>query len=172
MTDDDILDRVLQHEGGFVNDPKDAGGATNMGITAKTLGNWRKLGRNCTADEVRKMSRDEAVAIYKDQYITTPHFNLIGDGNLRMIVVDTAVLFGPSRAAKFLQTALGVDADGAIGQGTKAALDKADPKAIGNKVIDLRAAYHEARVAAKPDQQRFLKGWLNRCTDLRQYCSA
>ena len=170
MTDDDILGHVLEHEGGFVNDPKDLGGATNMGITAATLGNWRKLGRPCTADEVRAMPRAEAIAIYKKQYITDPHFDAIADGNLRMIVVDTSVLFGPGRATKFLQTALGVSPDGDLGNDTKKALASADPKQVGRKVIDQRIARHRQRVAEKPSQQRFLKGWLNRCEALRKFC--
>lgn len=168
MTDDDILDHVLKNEGGFVNDPKDPGGATNMGITAATLGAWRKLGRSCTPSEVKAMTRDEAIAIYKKRYITDPHFDAVADGNLRMIVVDTAVLFGPDRATRFLQTALGVSADGDLGTNTRKALATADPKAVGRKVIDQRIARHRARVAEKPSQQRFLKGWLNRCESLRQ----
>ena len=170
MTDDEILDRVIEHEGGYVNDPKDLGGATNMGITAATLGNYRKLGRPCTPAEVKAMTRDEAVAIYKQQYITGPRFDAIPDGNLKMIVVDTAVLFGPKRATEFLQKALGVNPDGDLGNITRTALAKANPKKVGNGVIAERIAYHKARVAKNPSQQRFLKGWLNRCESLRQYC--
>ena len=170
MTDDDILDKVLQHEGGFVDDPKDRGGATNFGITAATLGAWRKLGRSCTAAEVKAMPRSEAIAIYKQRYIADPGFGAVADGNLRMIVVDSAVLFGPGRAAKWLQGALGVKADGAIGPGTQAALAKAVPAEIGRKIIAEREAFCQGLCDRDPSQNRFLKGWTNRSEDLRQFC--
>lgn len=57
---------VLGREGGFVDDSHDPGGATNFGITLKTLSEWR--GTECTADDVRNMRRDEAAAIYEKHY--------------------------------------------------------------------------------------------------------
>ena len=32
---DEIIDTVLDHEGGYVNDPKDLGGETKYGITKR-----------------------------------------------------------------------------------------------------------------------------------------
>ena len=33
---DDIIEVVLEHEGGYVNDPKDPGGETNFGIAKRS----------------------------------------------------------------------------------------------------------------------------------------
>ena len=55
MTDDAILEGVLVREGGFADHPADRGGATRYGITAATLGSWRKLGRQATREEVRAL---------------------------------------------------------------------------------------------------------------------
>jgi lysozyme family protein len=62
----DILNRVLKSEGGYGNDPKDPGGPTNYGIT---LGDYRAyINRSGTAQDVRRMTKDQAKAIYKSKY--------------------------------------------------------------------------------------------------------
>ena len=57
---------VLASEGGFVNNPADPGGATNLGITIATLRAYR--GRAVSVDDVRKLGKDEAGAIYRAHY--------------------------------------------------------------------------------------------------------
>lgn len=166
MTNEDIIRRVLRYEGGFVNDPLDRGGATNRGITAATLGAWRKLGRAATVDEVRDMPEAEAIAIYTRNYIERPSFDRIADMNLRMITVDAGVLHGTARAAKWLQIALGVGADGAIGNRTITALDAANPARIVRQMLAARYAFFGDILAANPAQKRFARGWFARVTDL------
>src|SRR6188768_1995558 len=67
---DICLDEVLRHEGGYVDHPSDPGGATNMGITRRTLADWRKVAPWSALDkaEVRALQRDEAAAIYRTNY--------------------------------------------------------------------------------------------------------
>ncbi len=130
MTDDDIVDRVLQYEGGFVNNPLDRGGPTNFGITASELGRVRNLNRAASAAEVQALTRSEAVAIYKADYIAAPKFASIADPGLRMIVVDSGVMHGVGRATKWLQQALGVAGDGQIGPETLDALSKTGPATV------------------------------------------
>ena len=61
------LEHVLKWEGGFVNHPLDPGGATNMGITRKTLADW--LGRNSIPIQtIKDLSRETAAQIYKKNY--------------------------------------------------------------------------------------------------------
>ena len=62
---DTILDEIIRREGGYVNHPADRGGPTNFGITAQTLGSWRKLGRPATTAEVRALTEAEARAVYR-----------------------------------------------------------------------------------------------------------
>ena len=63
-----------------------------------------------------------------------------------------------------LQTVVGVNADGAIGPATLAALAalKDDPKVLIGKMSQYKESFYKAIVASKPDQEKFLKGWLNR----------
>ena len=57
---------VLEHEGGYVNHPKDPGGRTNMGITQRTYQNF--YGRPVTEEEMKTMPRRDAAEIYKSMY--------------------------------------------------------------------------------------------------------
>ena len=57
------LDLLKPLEGGFVNDPDDPGGPTNMGVTHVTLGDFRKLGRPATVEEVQALTREEAEGV-------------------------------------------------------------------------------------------------------------
>ncbi|WP_114395760.1 glycoside hydrolase family 108 protein [Oleisolibacter albus] len=162
----DIIERVLQSEGGFVNHPADKGGATNFGITAARLGEWRKLGRPAAAAEVQALTRDEARQIYQAWYVTQPKFDRISDDYLRTVVVDSGVLYGTGRAARWLQEALGVTADGVIGQQTLAALTAQNPGTVARRVLALRVKRIGQVVSADPSQLVFLAGWLNRTADL------
>ncbi|WP_262361772.1 glycosyl hydrolase 108 family protein, partial [Klebsiella pneumoniae] len=61
---------ILQHEGGYVNDPNDRGGETNMGITIAT---WRAyapsdLGIEATTNTLRNMTKEQAEIIYYNHY--------------------------------------------------------------------------------------------------------
>jgi lysozyme family protein len=60
------LELVLHHEGGYVDHPKDPGGATNYGVTKKVY--ERYLGRECTKNEVKEMPMEAVREIYKRKY--------------------------------------------------------------------------------------------------------
>lgn len=115
-----IQDYILASEGGYVDHPKDPGGATNMGITHRTLSAWRK--RPVTKQDVRDLTRAEAMQIYEAQYWRTSGADRMPAG-LDYAVFDYAVNSGPARAVKDLQRVLGVGADGVVGAQTLAALD-------------------------------------------------
>jgi lysozyme family protein len=117
------LSHVLKHEGGYVNHPSDPGGATNFGITRDTLAEWRD--RHVTIEEVKDLSKDEAAEIYKYKYWDAAKCGKMPAG-VALIVFDGAVNHGVSQSSKFLQRALGVDADGKVGSKTLAAIEEID----------------------------------------------
>ena len=90
---------VLQYEGGFVDHPRDPGGATNMGITHATLAGWRK--RPVTVADVRALTRDEAAAIYRQMYWSAIGADRLPDG-VDLIAFDIAVNMGVGRARVWL----------------------------------------------------------------------
>jgi hypothetical protein len=128
MPDDDLrfaacLEEVLWHEGGYADNPRDPGGATNLGITIATLGEWR--GRAVTKADVKALTREEAAAIYRARYWKRVRGDALPAG-LDLAVFDFAVNSGPARAVKALQRELGVAQDGLVGPVTLGALGSHD----------------------------------------------
>jgi lysozyme family protein len=162
MTDDDIINAVIEREGGFVNDPTDRGGATKFGITAATLGAWRGYGHAALVEEVRQLSVHEAREIYRQQYIVKPGFAAIDDDGLRAQLVDDAVLSGPRAAITTLQIALGVKPDGILGPVTVAAANQATVASLRTKLVVGRALRLARIVQRDSTQSRFIVGWLQR----------
>lgn len=147
---------VLQHEGGFVDNSADPGGATNRGITLRTLREWRG-DDTLTADDVRNMTEAEAREIYLARYWNPIRGDDLPPG-VDLAVFDWAVLGGVSRAARDLQTVLGVTVDGAIGRQTLDVLRRADPANVVRDVCARRLAYLRGR----PHWKTFGRGWERR----------
>lgn len=164
----DVIGRILKSEGGFVSHPNDKGGPTNFGITAARLGDWRKLGRPATVEEVKSLTQEEARKIYEAWYIRQPRFDRIQDDYLRTVVVDCGVLHGPGRAAQWLQEALGVTRDGKLGPQTFDALAAQDARRVAHRVLACRFRQIGQVVSRDTTQVVFLAGWLNRAAELLQ----
>ena len=116
------IDFVLAHEAGYVDHPKDPGGATNMGITKATLESWR--GACVSKEEVKNLHRNEALAIYKARYWEPACCEAL-PGPVALMHFDTAVNMGLGAAAQILQKSVGVAVDGKIGPKTLAAVSRA-----------------------------------------------
>lgn len=155
------LARVLVHEGGYVNHPADPGGETNKGITYRVYNAWRR-GRGLPIQSVRHITDDEVAAIYKAQYWDAIRGDDLPSG-VDYCVFDFAVNSGPSRAAKFLQGAVGVSQDGAIGNLTLDAVRKRDAGMICVAVCDARLAW----LKRLKTWGTFGKGWGRRVADVK-----
>ncbi|MBI1196752.1 MAG: hypothetical protein GC203_02710 [Phenylobacterium sp.] len=108
-----FLPKLKGREGGaaFTNRPADRGGPTKFGITAETLGKWRRLGRDATADEVRDFTEAEADRIYRAEYYSKPGFDRVAAISPRVAeeYIDTGVNMGPERPSRWLQEALNLE---------------------------------------------------------------
>lgn len=155
---------ALRWEGGFSDHPNDPGGRTMKGVTQRTYDAWlAKQGKS--GIDVRDISKGEVEAIYQDGYwLAANCADLRPD--LDVVQFDTAVNMGPNRSVKMLQTAVGVSVDGGFGPVTKAACTACDPPEIIARYCEIRESFYR-RIATRPGQHVFLKGWLNRLNDLR-----
>ena len=117
---DKCLKLVLKHEGGYVDHPRDPGGATNYGVTKKVYESY--LGRECTKQEVKDMSLEAVAEIYKRKYWDKVRGDDLPSG-LDWCIFDFAVNAGVSRASKLLQGFLKTSVDGIIGSGTLSAIE-------------------------------------------------
>lgn len=135
MTEADIIAAVLVREGGFVNNPADKGGPTKYGITAKTLGAWRKLKRDATAEEVAAIDMGEAGAIYIGWYIDRPGFTVanIPNERLRVHLIDFGINSGPARAIRWFQRCIGVPASGVLDQSTRTSIRYLERERFGRR---------------------------------------
>ncbi|MEL6509407.1 MAG: holin-associated N-acetylmuramidase [Pseudomonadota bacterium] len=117
----DIATQIVAREGGYVNDPDDPGGATKYGVTIHTM---RRLGLDLDGDgtvtswDVKRLSREDATAIFIEHYFTRPQIAQLPD-ILQANVFDMYVNAG-ANAIKILQRLLGqmgfpVAVDGVLG---------------------------------------------------------
>jgi len=159
------LARVLKHEGGYVNDPLDSGGRTNLGVTQRV---WEEfVGHPVSEADMRALTPQKVAPMYKIKYWNPSYCAVLPKG-LDYVVFDFAVNAGTGRSVKTLQSAIGCVSDGVIGPRTMAAINNANPKDLITKFSDARADFYQGIVARKPDQTRFIKGWLNRVEDARK----
>jgi len=154
------LKEVLKHEGGYVDHPADPGGATNRGVTKKA---WEEyVGHEVSKDDIKALTVEDVTPFYRKRYWDACKCDNL-HGGVDYVVFDVAVNSGTGRAAKFLQEAVGVTADGSIGPRTLAAANDFGPNLIINKMCDRRESFYKSL----PTFATFGKGWLRRCEEVR-----
>lgn len=154
---------VLRYEGGYVNHPRDPGGPTNRGITQRTYDAWREK-RGEGSGDVRGITDHEVYAIYRANYWDAVRGDDLPPG-IDLVVYDFAVNSGPARAIRTLQAALGVAADGKIGDQTVAALKVIDDHdAIVADICARRLAF----MRSLKTWGTFGKGWAARVANVQQ----
>jgi lysozyme family protein len=102
---------TLKHEGGYVDHPKDPGGATNLGVTIGTLSDW--LGRKATKAEVKALTPAKVKPIYRKNY-----WDAIGGDRMEpgfdYACYDFAVNSGPARAIRYSKDIKGASPEARI----------------------------------------------------------
>lgn len=168
MSVEDLIDELIEREGGYVNDPADKGGPRRFGITEAVA---RAHGY---AGAMIELPRDEAAAIYRRLYWLRPRFDQVAAE-----LFDTGANMGPAVAATFLQRALtalnrgGTDypdlvPDGRLGPATLAALDafleargKKGGETVLLRALEAQQGERYLRLAERrPGNEAFLYGWL------------
>ena len=149
------LDLMFGHEGGYVNNPKDPGGATKYGITHRTLAAHRSAS-SVTPAEVKALTKEEAAEIYRRSYWVQSGGDLLPVG-IDFMAFDYGVNSGPAQAVKSLQRVVGVTADGIVGGQTVAAV-----KAYKGDLIGAYAAERLRFMRSLKTWPTFGRGWQNR----------
>ena len=157
---DAAFEQVMKSEGGFVNDPRDPGGMTNHGVTKKVWDEY--VGHDADEAEMRSLTLEDVKPLYKKNYWDAVKGDDLPAG-VDYAVFDVAVNSGIGRAAKFLQEAVGVEADGQIGPHTLEAVNAQVPAEIVIKVCDQRMRFLESL----PTFEAFGHGWTNRVASVK-----
>ncbi|ARJ41259.1 type IV secretion protein Rhs [Pantoea alhagi] len=160
---------IFQNEGGYVNDPDDAGGATNKGIAWPTWQRYAKedLGVEPTLANLKKLTNEQAEVIYRKRYWEPSGFNNIKDPKLALMSYDWTITSGGAgkKIQKLLNSEFGqnLNVDGAIGPKTIDAMNSVpDSSKLTERIADIRKAYYRSLADSKPTNAKFLTGWLNR----------
>lgn len=170
-----LIDALIEREGGFVDHPADRGGPTRWGITEAVARAHGYRG------SIRELPRSEAEAIYERLYWRRPRFDSVAERAPRIAaeLFDTGANMGPGVAATFLQRALtalnrnGTDysdlvPDGRIGPVTLFALDafldvrgQASGETVLLRALEALQGERYLRLAERrPANEAFLYGWL------------
>lgn len=188
---DSLLPYILKFEGGFVNDPADAGGATNKGVTIAT---WRQVGYDKDGDgdiDVAdlKLLTDSDVRnrVLKPAFWDRWKADRIKSQGVANILVDW--VWGSGKHGIVIpQRLLGVVPDGIVGEKTLAAVNAANPRQLFDAIFEARKKFlhditnqsiakYERKIGRKATEaelkkhtnKRFIKGWLNRLEAIKQF---
>lgn len=167
---------ILRHEGGYVNDPSDSGGATNKGIAWKTWTAFAQtdLGVAPTLENLKNISDAQAEIIYRKRYWEPKGFCQLRNDRVGLMVYDWTITSGG--ASKEIQKLLvnsfyqNIAIDGGIGPQTIQALNAvSDQTVLLNAITNIRKNYYTALAfqanGEKTKNYKFLQGWLNRVDD-------
>ena len=157
MNFDTAFDLLISHEGGFSNRPlsDDPGGATMYGVTEKVAR------ANGFTGQMQDLTLDFAKSVYRKQYWDACQCDAMPDA-LRYPLFDAAVNSGPGQAIKWLQSAIGVKADGVIGPMTRQAANMASPQIVRQQMIGKRLAF----MTRLDNWSANAKGWSRRIASI------
>ena len=150
---------ILKNEGGYVDNTKDPGGATNLGCTKTVWEEW--VGHPVTKDDIKALTPLDVMPLYKKRYWDAIKGDDLPDG-VDYAVFDFAINSGAGKAAKTLQSVLGVNTDGQIGPATLRALETTNPREIATAVCEARLAF----LQSLPTYATFGKGWSRRVAEV------
>ena len=153
---EEIIEQVLEHEGGYVNDPKDLGGETKYGITKRFYPDI----------DIKNLTIEQAKEIYKKDYWDRNRVESLPQ-ELWHIFFDMCVNMGRRTAVKVLQRAANnkgrnIDVDGGLGPATIGALKGVEL----DRVRAYRVKFYVDLITDKPEQEKFFLGWFRRATEV------
>lgn len=144
------FDRLISHEGGYVNDPRDPGGETKFGISKRAYPTL----------DIRALTLADAKSIYKRDYWDRAQCDSLPP-SVAYLVFDCAVNSGIGQAVRFLQRSVGVADDGHMGPLSLSAVRRADSESLGARFLGHRLDF----MSRLSSWDVFGKGWARRVAD-------
>lgn len=160
---DTAFERIVLNEGGYQCDPSDRGNwtggrvgvgelkGTNCGIAAMTYPDL----------DIKNLTDDQIRAIYYEDWYCALHLNEFRPA-MQFQMLDAAVNHGFARAARFLQRAVGVSADGIIGPKTMKATKETDLNDLLMRFISKRIDFY-TRISTF---DQYGRGWMRRVSKI------
>lgn len=154
---DTAIKLVLEHEGGYVNDPDDPGGETNYGISKRSYPDV----------DMVNLTQAQAIEIYRRDF-WDKQWALIVSQDLSTALLDASVNMGRSAAVKLLQKSVNkaycrelLVVDGVFGNKTLAAVNEASEDVL-REFRAHRSLFYIDLAWNQPTMKKFLPGWIRR----------
>lgn len=147
---DQCFEKLIAHEGGVSENPKDPGGLTNYGISQRAYPNL----------DIRSLTLAEVKQLYKRDYWDRAQCDQL-PSQLSYLVFDAAVNSGIGQSIRFLQRAVGVADDGVMGAVTLSAIKRLDAESLCARFIGQRLDF----MTRLSTFDVFGKGWSRRLAD-------
>ena len=177
-TFEEIIEIVLEHEGGYVDDPDDRGGATNFGVIQRTYQDYINKyddGHEVTKQEMKDMDGEDAKEVYLRMFWGPSRAAKLPE-EIREVYFDMVVNHGQGNAVKILQQACNnkrkkanyIAVDGGIGPNTiKAAANlKEWELMVERSGFYWNLVFAGAKYTNRTSQVKFIRGWIKRCFKL------
>lgn len=157
----------LRYEGGKVDDPRDPGGRTNQGVIQRVYSAYRAQ-KGLPVRDVYLMEPHERDEIYRRNYADKVRFDDLPSG-IDLVLLDGAINSGPAQSVKWVQRALGLTADGIMGDVTMNAItNQPDMMKLIDDTLDRRMLFLRQ---LKP-WPTYKNGWTNRVNGIRATAKA
>lgn len=151
------IDRVLENEGGYDNDPADPGGETKYGICKRSYPNL----------DIKNLTIQEAKHIYERDFWDANQLSKINSQVVASKVFDMCVNMGSYRGIELLQQAIdtlgeSVNEDGKMGPVTIMAVNRLEENQLHLALKQVCRNFYNDLVERHPKLRKFLRSWLHR----------
>jgi lysozyme family protein len=163
--------KVLKHEGGYVNDPDDPGGETYKGVARKIHSKWdgwyiidtrkRQPGFPKSLDADLEL-QERIKQFYEANYWDRIKGDDIINQDVAMSIFDFAVNAGVGTSASLAQMVVGENADGIIGVNSLTKINQFDPEHFLASFTIAKIVRYISIVKKRPTSQKYFYGWVRR----------
>ena len=164
---EDFVNIIIEHEGGYVNDKDDKGGATKYGISLRFLKSIEVCDGDIDddgdvdIDDIKKLTISESKELYKKYFFDKMLLSQIKDDLASLHIFDHGVNAGTGTAVKLAQRIVKCKEDGIMGKKTITAINEYKNSFV-LEYKNLREIYYATIVAKNPINKKFFNGWINR----------
>jgi lysozyme family protein len=170
---DEGLEHILDVEAGYQAQEEDTGNflngeliGTNRGVTPAAYEAY--FGKVPSVEDMKNLTKEQAIELYKNDYINKPGFDKVSDPNLQTSLVDFGINSGTTKAIKTIQGIIGTNQDGLMGPNTINLINNYDGD-LNSELLDARREFIGKIPGEKGEKYR--KGWLNRVDEMEELTS-
>lgn len=165
---DAAFEHVINHEGGFTDDERDAGnklpdGRKGCTMWGCTQANWEAyIGKKITHDDMRALKKEDVKPLYKKNYWDAIRGDVMPKG-IDYLLFDFAINAGATQSKKLLQKAVGATPDGIIGSGTLREMQNISEAELIIRFSEEKEKFYKS-LSSFPT---YGKGWLRRVAQVK-----